>query len=76
MTEVYVMYRENKLVAVYSWSGPAQIDKERLEEMGYTDVRIQVVPVWTTNTIPTKEEARARREAEEDEAMKRMQERI
>jgi hypothetical protein len=42
--------------------------------MGYKEVRVQRVPVWTTNMIPSKEEAKARREAEEDKAMQRMQE--
>ncbi len=74
MTEVYVVYREKMLGAIYANERDAVLDKGRLEEMGYSEVRVQRVPVWTTNMIPTKEEAKARREAEEDKAMQRMQE--
>lgn len=76
MTNVYVVHREGKMGAVYSNEADAEFDKVRLEEMGYKEVRVQRVPVWTTNMIPSKEEAEARREAEEDKAMQRMQERI
>lgn len=74
MTNVYVIHKEGKMSAVYSQATDAHFDKGRLEEMGYKDVRVQRVPVWDTNMIPSKEEAKARREAEEDNAMERMQE--
>ncbi len=74
MTNVYVIYKEGKLSAIYANEADAEFDKGRLEEMGYKQVRVQNVPVWTTNMIPSKEEAKARREAEEDKAMQRMQE--
>tara|TARA_B100001059_G_C17686181_1_gene502444 strand:+ start:389 stop:619 length:231 start_codon:yes stop_codon:yes gene_type:complete len=74
MTNVYVIHKEGKMSAVYSNEADAEFDKVRLEEMGYKEVRVQRVPVWTTNMIPSKEEAKARREAEEDNAMQRMQE--
>lgn len=74
MTNVYVIHKEGKMSAVYSNEEDAEFDKVRLEEMGYKEVRVQRVPVWNTNMIPSKEEAKARREAEEDKAMQRMQE--
>jgi len=77
MTNVYVIHKEGKMSAVYSNEADAESDKVRLEEMGYKEVRVQRVPVWTTNMIPSKEEAKARREYREeleDQAMKRMQE--
>ena len=74
MTNVYVIHKEGKMSAVYSNESDAEFDKVRLEETGYKEARVQRVPVWTTNMIPSKEEAKARREAEEDKAMKRMQE--
>jgi hypothetical protein len=79
MTEVFVIYREKKLSAVYSSEDDAFLDRARLEAMGYSEVRVQRVPVWTTNMIPTLDEAKARREYREeleDQAMKTMQERI
>jgi lysophospholipid acyltransferase (LPLAT)-like uncharacterized protein len=77
MTNVYVIHKEGKMSAVYSNEADAEYDKVRLEEMGYKEVRVQCVPVWSTNMIPSKEEAKARREYREeleDQAMKRMQE--
>jgi len=77
MTNVYVIHKEGKMSAVYSNEADAESDKVRLEEMGYKEVRVQRVPVWNTNMIPSKEEAKARREYREeleDQAMKRMQE--
>jgi lysophospholipid acyltransferase (LPLAT)-like uncharacterized protein len=77
MTNVYVIHKEGKMSAVYSNEADAEFDKVRLEEMGYKEVRVQRVPVWTTNMIPSKEEAKVRREYREeleDQAMKRMQE--
>lgn len=43
--EVIVMYKEGKLAMVYAHEASAIIDKARLEEKGYKNVRLQRVQV-------------------------------
>lgn len=51
MTDVYVMYNEGRLRTVYAHRTHAELDKQRLIDKGYKNVRVQRVQVQTQSRV-------------------------